>query len=275
MLSEHLPCASCAYDLHGLKPAGLCPECGWPIEKTLEAGGLDYKWLVAIHSGVQALLAAHYLLLGSTVLCFLLPVGICFYIILILGGAVEIGTPHPKAPATDVRSKRPARFFGAGMIAVMVGVMLWPGRLDAAPALIGLGLTAMGVGMVLLWRHFAALMLRRFSASAARRGRALAWGHGIITALLLAAAGLRLWPYPTIAPPGLAPALASCAVVLWAIAAVGAVITLHLASGALRQAMGVSRVLERAGERRQVDERIGHVVTEHATATRPPSHSDA
>lgn len=254
VLTEHLPCASCAYDLHGLKPSGLCPECGWPIEKTLEAGGLDCKWLVGIHSGVQALLVAHYMLLGSAVLCFLLPMGICFFIILMLGGAVELGTPHPKAPLTDTRCRRPARVIGAGMIAAMLGVILLPGLFEIGAVLIGLGAAAMWTGVVLLWRHFAALMLHRFSAAAGRRGQALAWAHGIIALLAAIAAGLSFWPAPNPAGTGAGTTLAMLAALLGVIAAIGAIITLHSASSALRQALGVSRSLERAAERRGVEE---------------------
>lgn len=254
-LSDHLPCASCAYDLHGLRPCGLCPECGWPIEKTLEAGGLDYRWLVEIHSGVQALLVAHYVLLGSVALCFLLPVGLCIHGILLLGGAVELGTPHPEAPPSDTRSRRPAQILGGGMMTGILGAILLLGAPFLGAAIIVLGVGAMGVGNAMLWRHFAGLMLQRFSPAAGHSGRALAWAHGLIVATLALAAGLALWPDPNFAGSGAAPALAMFAVLLWGICAIAALITLHTASKALRQAMGDSRPLEPAAEPRVVEEK--------------------
>lgn len=272
-LVDHLPCASCHYDLHGLKTSGLCPECGWPINKTLEAGGLDYRWLVAIHSGVQALLVAHYVLLGSAVMCFLLPIGVCFFIILMLGGAVELGTPHPNAPATDVRSKRPARVIGAGMIACMAGVILLAGAPVLGALFIALGMALLAIGKVLLWCHFANLMENRFSRAAARGGVTLAWAYGVFASLLIFGLGVYFWP-GGYNGGDIGSGLLVFGVVLWGLASGGAIITLHIASKVLREAMGISRSLERTGERHVVKEKVGRIVKERTSAAIPRDHSD-
>lgn len=36
LIDEDMPCIRCAYNLRGLKPDGRCPECGAPIEETID-----------------------------------------------------------------------------------------------------------------------------------------------------------------------------------------------------------------------------------------------
>ncbi len=49
-------CIICDYDLHGLDPAGNCPECGTPIERSLKGDLLRYadqSWLTRVHLGMR------------------------------------------------------------------------------------------------------------------------------------------------------------------------------------------------------------------------------
>jgi hypothetical protein len=52
----NIPCAACGYDLAGLAPEGVCPECTHPIAKSLEAPLLrfaDPAWLERTTEGLR------------------------------------------------------------------------------------------------------------------------------------------------------------------------------------------------------------------------------
>ncbi|MEK6700920.1 MAG: hypothetical protein AABZ53_01545 [Planctomycetota bacterium] len=48
-------CIRCGYDLMGLKPAGVCPECGTPVERSMRGDLLEYcgeEYLASLHWGL-------------------------------------------------------------------------------------------------------------------------------------------------------------------------------------------------------------------------------
>jgi hypothetical protein len=52
-----LPCVSCEYNLRTLSIAGVCPECGQPVIKSIRRGlhEADLKWLKAVRLGATIL----------------------------------------------------------------------------------------------------------------------------------------------------------------------------------------------------------------------------
>jgi hypothetical protein len=68
-------CLKCGYDLRGLGPPGMCPECGTAIERSLHGNLLRYSdesYLAGLHRGVFLILAA---IVVQVVLYFLVFVG--------------------------------------------------------------------------------------------------------------------------------------------------------------------------------------------------------
>ena len=63
-LAEILPedvCLQCGYNLRGLTAAGMCPECGTPVERSLQGNLLRYSaapYLASLHRGVFLILTA-------------------------------------------------------------------------------------------------------------------------------------------------------------------------------------------------------------------------
>lgn len=52
-------CIICDYDLQALDPAGKCPECGTPIERSLKGDQLRYadqNWLRTVHVGMRIIM---------------------------------------------------------------------------------------------------------------------------------------------------------------------------------------------------------------------------
>jgi hypothetical protein len=56
-VGPELTCAACGYDLRGLPPHSMCPECGTPVERTVAAGPV-VRWLPGFGRGATALVVA-------------------------------------------------------------------------------------------------------------------------------------------------------------------------------------------------------------------------
>ena len=73
-IGQELPCAGCGYALFGLKPDGVCPECGMEISRSLlgdQLAAADPVWLRGIVRG-QRLLGVGMLTVATAIIVILL-----------------------------------------------------------------------------------------------------------------------------------------------------------------------------------------------------------
>lgn len=73
LASEDVPCLRCGYNLRGLTPQGVCPECGTPIARALRGNLLIYsapEYVAKLHHGLLCILLAIITLLGGGFLLF-------------------------------------------------------------------------------------------------------------------------------------------------------------------------------------------------------------
>lgn len=246
VVADHLVCVSCNYDLHGLAVTCNCPECGYPVSLSVDAGGHPSGWLIAIHSGIQALLVGHYILLGSAALTCMLPIGVAFFVIMMLGAAVEIGLPHPELADDDHLRKIPARLIGGSMVVCILGALLSSTSTTAAVLVGAAGTMGLITSLAILWMLISRIMRRSLSLRAAQLGSVLAMIVGACGVLVL----LAIIPVTS----GLTRTLDSqwsqvlliIAGALWLIQSLAAVYALHIALRALKKALEIAREREAA-----------------------------
>lgn len=239
VLTEHVPCLACRYDLHGLKIDGACPECGLAVADTLDANRHDPAWLAGVRSGVQALMVGHYILLGSALCLPFLPLGACFYVLLQLGAAVELAQPSPRLSMEHRDPSRAAQLIGTGMIGYGTTVIAAVVSFELAAVILLCAMLCHLLGAVWLWRLFVADMRLNVSPTAARLGQwtaALLAGAG---GLIIATAGVLIFVINPSSWPG--PPWANTVILLLggglAVAHIIGLAALHIASRAARTAL--------------------------------------
>lgn len=249
IVTGHIVCAECGYDLHGLHSDGKCPECGEPIRNSIAATGPESLWLVAICSGVRALLVAHCGLLLSAVMICSLPVGIACFIILALGSALEMSVRSPTAPVAEWRCTWPARFIGSGIVTCIVAGVVGGTFHLLGQFLALVGTAFMVAGLVLLWFLIAEVMRRGLSRSAARLARIVA--RLTIAASAIGMVDLAIFLIVAGSPAGgptwlkqVLPAVTAATGALWLVASILAIIGLEIGLRALTRAQHAARARE-------------------------------
>lgn len=74
LASKDVPCLRCGYNLRGLKPEGVCPECGATIQRSLHGNLLIYsapQYVTTLHAGIVCILLAILLLVTGGVILFI------------------------------------------------------------------------------------------------------------------------------------------------------------------------------------------------------------
>lgn len=86
LISEHLACAQCGYDLFQQSPQGRCPECGLSVKRSQTFGSLesDARWQMQIERGMTFVIRgsiAWTLCLAVTITAYWLPtIGILSFV---------------------------------------------------------------------------------------------------------------------------------------------------------------------------------------------------
>ncbi len=108
-------CVSCSYRLAGLDAAGLCPECGTPVARSLMGNHLKFaspQYLRALHTGVLMIIVSF---AGQLLLSVVSLVGV-------IGIAVATGTAGIGTPAITVFTFVSALL---GMVVGLIGLYGW------------------------------------------------------------------------------------------------------------------------------------------------------
>lgn len=84
--TEDRSCKQCGYALRGLHPSGVCPECGFPIERSLTDDRLEHSgpdYLRSLHTGVLLIIGG---MVGQLAITLLLLTVTIFVIFASFGG---------------------------------------------------------------------------------------------------------------------------------------------------------------------------------------------
>ena len=136
-LDRDSPCRRCAYNLRGLQPGGVCPECALPIRVSIASDLLSHQdpdWLRGITRGVWLLFSATAIGLvvsslrrangGALSLDWLF--GVAFGVMWLIAG-VRILRPNPRDfPTWRSQLVRMIGLSGAGLIIIRgLTILIW------------------------------------------------------------------------------------------------------------------------------------------------------
>lgn len=201
-LSAELTCRQCGYNLNGLSPTGMCPECGLEIGKSLQSDRLafaDPQWVNTLAKGAKLL--AWWLILsivaGIAVGGILGALGDpqaqavgqsafeLLSMVIMLAAVWWITTPEPRefgrAGATP-RTLARYGYAGSALFTLIAMVAAFGGTAAAAIANIPASLCGL-VGLFALLTYARGLALRIPDDTLARHTRIVMWGLGIALGL--------------------------------------------------------------------------------------------
>lgn len=196
-LSAEVTCRQCGYNLNGLSPTGMCPECGLEIGKSLQTDRLSFadpRWVDTLAKGAKLL--AWWLVLS--ILLSMVVGGVLGAVsannpqaqaigerafgllgmIITLAAVWWLTTPEPREWEQEASTSRTlARY---GYVAALVFSLLAMAALAASPIAAGVGNLLSGlcslVGIFALFVYLRRLALRIPDESLAKQTRTVMWG---------------------------------------------------------------------------------------------------
>ena len=209
-LAYALPCRHCGYELRGLSPTGMCPECGTPIERSLRRNFLQFSdppWVKRLATGASVIAWGILVgiglafvggglegagVVGAAIALSLVP-GIMHLI-----GTWMLTTPEPGAElgGEDPRSRGLARWAVAvSVVASLTAAGVVFASEAASTVIDGVGGIVGLVGFFALFVYCRKLALRIPDYDLARHTRTVMWGFVISYGLLIliGLAALLVW----------------------------------------------------------------------------------
>jgi hypothetical protein len=214
MIAQDLICVRCGYNLRGISPEGVCPECGTPIGRSVRGNLLEFAdpdWVERISGGMKWVVGA----VGVRIACGVFagyatgPLGlfgvtaasadILFWIVrqaselVLVAGLWRATEADPGEPqAESMESRQIARYaLAAAMLASLI-VGLAGGSAELGLILIAQGIRL--VGLLAISRYAASLALRIPDKPLARHTQIVVWGlaitEGCVLLLMAAMASL-------------------------------------------------------------------------------------
>lgn len=201
-VSADLPCISCGYNLRGLSPDSVCPECGIPIGRSQYGNLLRYSdptWVKQLSSGMNWVIAAIIVGILSGCVSQLLirsanvSIGLLVAVvpqILHLIGYLKLTAPDPSKIESEITARQVVRYMAiasfvlslANLSAAQMGQIMAVLACTVVGSLVGL------VFMFALGRHMSQLAFRIPDPTLARRTRIVVWGFLICMCMALVSA---------------------------------------------------------------------------------------
>jgi len=226
VLSIDLMCVHCGYNLRGLSPSGLCPECGHAIADSTRGDRLcfaDPKWLARVRHGTSLKLSqvAIWFLGGvlAAVATAVLSKQGAIVVVLVgflaelcaLLGSFSITTQEPRISLQEdpVTLRRAVRVMASA--AFLGAVLELPGQYvggfsASLVAVVSVVLRFLGLGAIAgEWVYLRRLARRLPDTKLVRSATAVLWAVPICTVAVVVMVLLALWVSPARGAPGPSP----------------------------------------------------------------------
>jgi hypothetical protein len=192
-IDEDISCIACGYNLRGLSPDSICPECATPIGRSIKGDLLRFcppDWVETLASGMNWIVAGLIIsFFGGTLVAGVMAVrtgnqvlaSVLVQALGIIGltGYWKVTTPDPATEEDGITARRLVRFTAVFGYALALAEHLAPAGVPSESFALGVGLIGGTNGLVKVFAVFIyarRLALRIPDPKLAKETRIVMWG---------------------------------------------------------------------------------------------------